>query len=599
MDTPMRAAFTLLATCLLAAPAGAGQYFGEPVERAAAVHLTAAGLEHIGDALEGLVPTSFPVEDISGEVYCSEEDAQPLVYELAELNVTISADDVQIVASEGRLDLTLYGTLGSSASTFYVAGDCSVLTDLDEACQLELPTTALSAHLGLQISEDAGVFDVLVDELEVAISPIGNPLSDCTLASVIGTLLGQDPEAISNLLLSFIEPELVDLGPTIEEALEDGLNGLSFDTELALGEFPMQLYLYPTRVEFGDNGVILGLGATIDAEGTSACVDALDGSPFSDDEWPELATTAPGTDLEYDAGVVLSRDFIDHLLWGLWASGGLCIELSDLAGADLQTSLLESFFGDSFAALFPEAQPATISVRPEGQPLAIFSHDEPPLAVAIEDLGLNLLVSLDQREARIFRVGVDAEVGVSVEVDSDAITPVLYLDPATFSYHETYNDLLSEGFSDNFTELVEMVIGMFLPDDLITPYGLPDLYGIGVGAVFWIPTEDDAWQGMYLLVDSSEVQPLDIGGCSGGSLGCGEGDTGTVGIDLGELGCDDKSGGCGGCDDKSSGCSDKGGGCGGSSCSSSSELRLPATVPWRSLLLLAVAGAVVLRRRRE
>ncbi len=598
-----RTVVVALFTCITAAPAWAGLQFGEPVERAAALHVTQAGLDHVGDAVEGLVPQSFPIENISGEVQCSEEDAQPLVYSLDSLEVLISADDVRIVASDGRLDLTLYGTLGSSNSTFYVQGDCSVLTDLDEACVLELPTTSLSAHVGMQITEWEGIFDVTVDDLSVEISPITNPLADCTLGSVIGTLLGQDEQAISNLLLSFIEPELEGLDVTIEEAVEDALNSLSLDTELALGEIPMNLALYPTWMEFGDSGIIFGFGARVDADGTSQCVEASEGSPFSDSAWPELATYAPGTDLAYDVGLVVSRDFIDHLLWAVWASGTLCIELEDLAGAELQTSLLESFFGDSFTALFPESQDAVVGVAPMGQPLAVFSDDEPPLAVAVEDLGLELYSTLDEREARIFRVGVDAEVGVSVGIDAKAVTPELYIDPADFTYNETYNDLLDEGFSDNFQALVEMVLDMFLPDDLLTPITLPDTYGIGVGGVFWIPSEDDAWQGAYVLVDTSQVEPLELGGCSGGSLGCGEGDTGMTGIDLGELGCDEE-GGCSGCSDEGGGCDESGcsgdSGCsGGTSCGTSRGLRIPRLAPWRLLLFFGLGGAVILRRRRR
>lgn len=598
-----KTAIACLLSSFVAAPAVAGLHFGEPVERAAALHVTQQGLDRVGDAIEGLVPRSFPIENIAGEMACSEEDAQPLTYAMDSLEVLISADDVQIVASDGRLDITLYGTLGSNASTFYVQGDCSVLTDLDEACSLQLPTTSISAHLGMQITEWEGIFDVEVDDLSIDISPITNPLADCTLASVIGTLLGQDEQAISNLLLSFIEPELEGLDATIEEAVEDALNQLSLDTELALGEVPLALALYPTWVEFGDSGIIFGFGSRIDAEGTSDCVDASEGSPFADSPWPELSTYAPGTDLAYDVGLVVSRDFVDHVLWAVWASGTLCIELEELAGAELQTSLLESFFGESFTELFPEAQPALVAVDPTGQPLAVFSDDEPPLAVAVEDLGLQLYSELDQRDARIFRVGVDADVGLSVDIDSKAVTPQLFLDPADFTYTESYNDLLDEGFSANFQDLVSMVLDMFLPDDLLSPFELPDTYGVAVGGVFWVPSPDDAWHGAYVLVDTTQVESLELGGCSGGSLGCGEGDTGTTGIDLGELGCDEE-GGCSGCSDEGGGC-DEDGGCGdsgcseGSSCGTSRGLRIPRLAPGRLLLFLALAGAILVRRQRR
>ena len=589
--------FLALLGSLYVPVAQAGHMIGEPVDRALAVHISNGGLEHIGDAIEGFVPTSFPISDISGEVYCSEEDAEPLIYALDSLELQIAADDVAIVASENRLDITLYGTLGSTSSVFYVVGDCSVLTDLDEVCQLELPTTALSAHLGLEITEFAGVFDATVDDISVTISPISNPLEDCTLSSVIGTLLGQDESAIGNLLLSYLEPEMEDLGPTVEEAIEDALNSLNIDTELALGEIPLDLSIYPSRVEFGEAGVILGLGAVLGAKGTAECVDASQGSEFHDDPWPSLDETAGSSSLEYDAAVVVGKDFVDHMLWAIWATGLLCMDLEDLSGIELNTSLLETFFGDSYAELFPEAQPALISLRAPEPPHALFNHDDPPLAVAIEDLGISTISSLDARLSRIFRVGIDAEVGIGVDLSAEEITPELYLDPNDFTYWETHNDLLDEGFSEGFVDLVDMVLGMFLPDDLLSAYPLPDLMGVGIGAVFWIPSDDERWQGLYLLADSSEVEPIDLGGCSGGSLGCDGTDTGGSGIDLGDLGCDEKGSGCGGmgCDDKKGSSCDQG--CEGSSCSAPGRARVPALFPWRLLLLLSLASVSVLRRR--
>jgi hypothetical protein len=272
------------------------------------------------------------------------------------------------------------------------------------------------------------------------------------------------------------------------------------------------------------------------------------------------------------------------------------MDLEDMSGAELSTGMLTSFFGESFAALFPESEAALLSIRPEGQPVAVFSDDVPPLAVRIDDLGVNLIADLDQRRTRIFRVGLSGEVGVDVTVDQKAVTPALFLDPAAFTYRETFNDLLEEGFSDGLPGLVEMVLDMFLPEDLLSPIALPDTYGIGIGGMFWIPAEDDSWQGLYLLVDSSDVEPLDIGGCSGGSLGCGEGDTGMGGIDLGQLGCDEEGGCGGGCGD-TGGCSGDTGGCGGGSCGTAPGLRVPAQAPWRALLILGLAGAVLLRRR--
>ena len=75
-------------------------------------------------------------------------------------------------------------------------------------CDIELPVTSLSATLSVAISEVDGRFDVQATDPVVVISPMGNPLANCTPASAVGTLLGQDERFLSDLILSFVQPEL-------------------------------------------------------------------------------------------------------------------------------------------------------------------------------------------------------------------------------------------------------------------------------------------------------------------------------------------------------------------------------------------------------
>lgn len=577
----------VLSSLLLPGVALAGHPLGEPIERAAAVHLSQGGLDHAGDALEKFVPTTFPVSNLSGEVYCSGDDALPLTYDVGDFALQISADDVQIVPSEGRLDLWLYGTLGSTSSTLSVTGNCTVLTGLAEVCTLALPTTALSAHLGLAISQVDGVFTATADDLSISISPINNPLSGCTLASAIGTLLGQNPEFFNDLLLSYVEPELPALLPTIEEALTEALNSLQLETELALGDATLGIQVAPSRLELGDDGVILGMSATVDGV-VSDCVDAGDGSDFSGAAWPEFGETAPGSALKYDAGVVIGQDLLDHVLYAVWASGLLCQQLSDLSGAAITTSLVGTLLGltEEFDALFPEDMPATLVVDPKNPPYAIFGEDDPPVSAAVDGLGLSMVTTLDDRQLRLFHLDVDARIGLSVTVTTEEVglSPVIAGENITF--HETSNEFLPQGFSQNLKDLLPTILDMFGASALSFSYTLPDLMGIGIGATYWIPTEDGEWQGLYALLDSSGVVPLEIGGCDASGVGC---DGSGGGVDLGDLGCSEDGSGCGG-----SGCDDSG--CeGGSSCSvqRAGDVRLPARPLFVSgLLLLAM-----LRRR--
>lgn len=581
----------------LLAPLGAslalgGHAIGESVPRAFALHITNGGLAQVGNAVEALVPESIAVTGMTGETWCAEDDAQPLYYELGELEILLTVDEASLVASEGRLDLDVYGTLASTESQFLVQGDCSVLTDLDETCLLELPTTALSAHVGMTLEELDGTFDVTVDSTSVEMSPIGNPVSDCTLASAVGTLLGQDESAISDLVLSYVEPELETLPELIEEPLEEALDSLVMSTELTLGATPMYLDLEPTQVELGESGIILGFGATVDLE-PSDCVDTSGGSEYVGAEWPDFAETVPGSALAYDAGVYLGRDFVDHLLYAVWGSGILCQEVSDLGGTAVSTSLFDAFMGESWAELFPEARPARLELTPDEPPSVVFDEDEPPLAVAVESLGIGFHTEMDARDHRLFLLDLVGEVGLTVSLEESdgllSIAPEVLVDTDAIAFEESHNEFLPRGMGDDLAAYLPNLLTFFSLDDLLPAYEFDMPYGLGLDSVYWIPTEDDAWQGLYVLLDTNSVEPVDVGGCDAGGLGCGGGDTGDtggVGLDLGDLGCDSASEGCG-----DSGCE------GGSACSTTGGPRLP--LAWSRLGLLGVLfGAAGLRRRR-
>lgn len=579
---PAMKTFTLLLfPALLPAQAMAGHLLGEPVERAAAVHITNGGLDHLGDAIEKLVPTSFPITGLSGELACSEDDPTSLLtYRMDDLEVLISADDVQVVVSDGRIDVNLYGTLSSSASQISVTGDCSILTDLAEVCSLQLPTTALWAHLGLQLAQVDGVFDATVDDVSLTISPVTNPISGCTLSSAIGTLLGQNPFFVNDLIDSYLDPALVDVGPSIEEPLEEALNSLVLDLELPIGDPPIALSLSPSRVDLGADGIILGLGATVSGT-VSDCVDGSQGSDFSDAPWPAFSESPEGSSLKYDVGVVVSQDFVDHALYAVWASGLLCQDLADLNGAAITTSLLGTLLGltDPFSSLFPEDQPALLSVDPVEPPYVIFGSDDPPISAAIDGLGISMVTALDARDMVLFHLDTTATIGVSVTLNTSEVAAGVLIDPNAITFRETSNELLPSGFSDNLVDLIPTLLDMFGASTLSFSYALPDLMGVGIGATYWIPSPDGEWQGLYANLDLDEVQPIDMGGCQLSTSGCEGGSTDE--IDIGALlGCSEDSG-C-----------DSGSGCEESSCSTSGP-RIPA----RALMALALVLAAALRRR--
>lgn len=576
---------------LMALTASAGTLpVGLPVDRAIGLHVTNGGFARFGDVVEGMVPGAMPVTGVGGEFVCDEADAQPLAFSLSDMDLELVAQNAELLASDGRLDLTLYLTLGTSPGELAVVGDCTFLLGLDEVCGVELDVTSMTLHVGMEMALVHGAVDVIVDDVSLEMSPVRNPLSDCTLANAIGTLLGQNELALTDLILSLVEPSLDGVAGDIELALEDALGGLVIDTDFALGDSLVQLQLAPSALTLDDSGLLLGMSARMFSSAPAACVDAGTGSAFQDDPWPALSETAMASSLPYDLALLMSKDFLDHLMWVVWSTGALCIDLEEIsAGVPLTTELLGPFFGDSFVSLFDETQNLTLRTDPSLPPEVTFHEDGPPLSLDLHDFGLEVNANIDGRDARMFRVDLQAGIGLDPGLTATDLAPAIVVDPREMIFEETANELLDPGFSAGLADLVPTVLGTFLPSDILPVLALPDIMGIGMEEVFWVQDDAGRWIGGYVQLDTSNVAPLDVPGCDGASLGC---DGGEVSTDFGDLldfetllGCGGDSGGC---DDLSAGCEDSGCATGG---------RLPGVPFGRLMMLLTALTLLVVRRR--
>ena len=125
----------LLAASALAAPISPG----DSLEESLGIHLADAGLAELGNVVEALLPPSIPFTNVSGELSCDSDDANPLNYTLGDMELTITAQDVAIETSPGRMDIWMFITIASSESTLDLNGDCTFLT--------AAPDCALCQHL--------------------------------------------------------------------------------------------------------------------------------------------------------------------------------------------------------------------------------------------------------------------------------------------------------------------------------------------------------------------------------------------------------------------------------------------------------------------
>ncbi len=524
---------------------------GAAIDEAVAVHVTSGGFSQLGDAVSKVVPETLAIEASSGELECAASDATPLAWSLDALDIDLTIDHVSIDTNAGGIDLSVYATLNSSESALTVQGDCTVLTDLDETCGLQLPTTAMTVTMAVDITETDGIFDVSVTDPTFDISPIGNPLSDCTFASAVGTMLGQDPELLSTLIASLVAPELDALGPSLEQPLEDALNSLQIETSVDLLGTPLDIELYPSALTLDEAGLVLGLGAQLVPGSVSDCVDSSAGSTLREVGWPSFESTAPDSDLPYDAGVFLGADFLDHALYTVWASGALCMDAGALAGdfipGGLNTDFLGALLGDEFKELFPEAQPVTLLLSSPRPPTGAFDDDGAPLHIVADALTIDLYAEFEYRQARIFQVEGVADIGLDITIEDNTLATALVIDDPAVDFTETYHELIGPGFSGGLAGLVGTVLTSLIPSDLLPSLALPDLLGVEINSLIWLPSADESWQGGFVSIDTSNVTPVELAGCSLDGVGCDGGDLG-IELDLETLlGCSADTGL--GCDD--------------------------------------------------
>ena len=95
-------------------------------------------------------------------------------------------------------------------------------------------------------------------------------------------------------------------------------------------------------------------------------------------------------------------------------------------------------------------------------------------------------------------------------------------DPAV-DFAETYHELIGPGFSGGIADLVGTLTTL-IPADLLPSLALPDLLGVQINSLIWLPTADETWQGGFVSIDTNGVQPVELTGCSLDGVGCDGGD---------------------------------------------------------------------------
>jgi hypothetical protein len=578
---------------------------GEPIDLAAALHVSQAGLDHLATGVAGVFPTALDVAGVATTFACDPADADPLAFSLPALHAGLTTDAVRITPTAGGLHLTLDLGLTLQAEDVAVSGSCTfLLRDVDYTCTIEAGVNApidvrLDIDLDLSLRDD-GTFDATVTTLDYALGPIANPLAGCrrlrdffdslsVLSLDSADTANTNPQFFTGLIEGFIDPELETLPADLEAAVEDALTFLPLVTSIDLLGAPLDIELYATALRIDATGLFIGLGATLDAPWDPTCVsDGEDdagelippeGPELTVRSWPELGNTAYGKGaLPYDAALFLGRDFVEQAGFVAWQSGVFCMDVAELSPIPLGTGLLGTMLGDTFQELLPDDGPATLLLNGDEPPTVDFPADT-VLELGLGGLGLDVIAPLDARDTTICSTGIDALATLGVGITDGALTLDLGIDPAQWQFTERSNELLPAGYSAGLKTGLPAILDGILTPDLLPTIPLPAWQGIGVGGVTVQPSDDGAWQGLFLTVDVDQPQPIVLEGCSSGCDGT------DAGLDLeAALGCGDDSS-CGGCSGEDATCADSG-------CS------LHGRGVARLWVISAAVALVMLRRRR-
>lgn len=506
---------------------------GESIEKAAYADLTPEGLNAIAAMIPALLPAGIEVPDTSDEggYWCFN-----YAYGLSGASVDVEVVNATITPGNGVLDITanLLVSLNDPSDPFQLMYELACLDDTCNGYVDAFPVT-VTTSMALEVIEAGGVrsLDATIGDINVSYSLENDDihLDDCSVGD-IEEVLGYLGLSLYDLILgqldSYLQDAIADMGPTLEETIEEAFASATISEELDLNGTVAQLNLQPADVVVSPEGVRVQLSGSVAAE-AAPCVAAYDagGSPKTPTAAPEIGVTPSGVGSDYHVALSLSDDFTNQALYALWRGGLLCYTVEPGGDIPLDTSILNLLTGDVFAELFPESQPVTLQTAPKAPPTTSFDGDH-AIDVNLKGLGLELYADLDGRAAKMVTVDLEGTVGMDLAFDDTTgeLGVVVDLDPAALTpsvgYNEFYpeaDDAIVDGFASSFGSIVDTVVGGMLED---LAFALPAMNGIGLLDLQTSPVGDARdWLGAYAWVgpvtyEASAEGCGSEGGCSGG-----------------------------------------------------------------------------------
>ncbi|MDP2305979.1 MAG: hypothetical protein Q8P18_08120 [Pseudomonadota bacterium] len=509
---------------------------GETIEKAAYADLTPEGLNAISALIPALLPSGIEIPALADEggYWCFN-----YAYGLSGAWVNIQVTNATIVPGNGVLDITanLMVSLNDPSDTFQLMYE---LACLDDTCEgyvdaFEVTVVTTMALEVVDAGDGTNALDATIGAINVSYDLVNDDihLDGCSVGD-IEEVLGWFGLSMYDLILgqldTFLNDAIADIGPTLEETIEEAFASATIVQELDLNGAVVQLALQPSDVIITPAGVRVQMSGSMSGD-AAACVAAYDpgGSLQTLSSPPDIGQVPSSIETDYHVGLILSDDFTNQALYALWRGGLLCYSLEPGGVFTLDTSILNVLTGSVFAELFAESQPVILRTAPLSPPTTSFdgAHD---IDVNLDNLGLELYTQLDGREAKIVTValagvvgmdlgfdGTTGELAIEVDLDPAALTP-------TVTYNEFYpqaNDAIVAGFSGAFGGIVDSVVGGLLEG---LAFAVPSFSGIGLLALEAGPVGDNGdWLGAFAWVGPATYESAGCGedgscssGCSGG-----------------------------------------------------------------------------------
>jgi hypothetical protein len=514
---------------------------GTIIEEAVVVDIPEEGFQDLTAGLSVLIPSQVDlgdIEQLNGD--CGWLGSYAYGIEIQGLWVEIQILEAIITPMDGYLDLdiTLEVMINDSSDKFDMTTHLICIEDTCEA-YVQPFEAYVNTTIAMELVDDGAggvAIDATVGDLAVDYDLEGADINlDSCAVGTIEDIFNFFGGSLYDLILPLVDPilqsQIQDMGPDIEEAIEDGFSSLSISEELEVEDVIIYLDLEPTDLDISPDGLRLVMGGSSVADEAAECIESYNtgGSLATPSEPPEIGSVSPAVSLVPSAAIHLADDFFNQLLYSLWEGGMLCYTIDEeLTGFPLDTSILGLLAGDAFDALFQEDGALDIETLPRNPPVLNLESDH-DLGVEITELGLDFSADLDHRMVRVLSMDLQVDAGVDMNLDDSTGVLGIDLDFGGESITSTvaYNEMVPNANADieaNFGSVFETLAGSLLgglTGDL--SFALPSYEGLGITALEMGTNGDERdWLGAYVEIGEVSYEGSgcdEDGGCTGGCEG--------------------------------------------------------------------------------